>query len=196
MPTPPDEFDPLEATVAEIRAAVAAGRVTAEALVDRYLAELGDAAPHDSLAEVYATGGVEPSVAGRFEGSGILDADALDSNAAYLRRLRRREELTDEVLAAMADEDLDALLHPPSRIPPVEIPDRQPFAEMNCELAAHTGLPAIALPAGFTDDGLPVGVELLGRAFAEPRLVELGYGFESATDHRRPPERFGRLDAA
>ncbi|ESP89334.1 amidase [Candidatus Halobonum tyrrellensis] len=162
---------------------------------DRYLAELGDAAPHDSLAAVYATGELEPSVAERFEGADILDVDAeaLDSNPAYLRRLRRREELREEVLAAMADDDLDALVYPPSRVPPVALPDHQPFAEMNCELAAHTGLPAIVLPAGFTDDGLPVGVELLGRAFAEPRLFELGAGFESATAHRRPPERFGRL---
>ena len=65
---------------------------------------------------------------------------------------------------------------------------------MNCELAAHTGLPAVVVPAGFTDDGLPVGVELLGRAFAEPRLFELASGFEASTDHRRPPDGFGGLD--
>jgi Asp-tRNA(Asn)/Glu-tRNA(Gln) amidotransferase A subunit family amidase len=75
-------------------------------------------------------------------------------------------------------------------VPPVEIPDNQPFAEMNCELAAHTGLPSIVVPAGFTPDRLPVGVELLGRAFDERRLFELAYAFEQATDHRRPPERF------
>jgi Asp-tRNA(Asn)/Glu-tRNA(Gln) amidotransferase A subunit family amidase len=33
-------------------------------------------------------------------------------------------------------------------------------------------------------------VELLGRPFAEPRLFELAYAFERATDHRRPPEAF------
>ena len=64
---------------------------------------------------------------------------------------------------------------------------------MNCELSAHTGLPAIVVPAGFTEGGLPVGVELLGRKFAEPRLFELAYGFEQNTDHRRPPEGFGEL---
>jgi Asp-tRNA(Asn)/Glu-tRNA(Gln) amidotransferase A subunit family amidase len=73
----------------------------------------------------------------------------------------------------------------------VAIPENQPFAEMNCELAAHTGLPAIVVPAGFTSAGLPVGVELLGRAFDERRLFELAYAFERATGHRRPPERFG-----
>ena len=34
---------------------------------------------------------------------------------------------------------------------------------------------------------MPVGVELLGRAFAEPRLIALAYAYEQATHHRRPP---------
>jgi Asp-tRNA(Asn)/Glu-tRNA(Gln) amidotransferase A subunit family amidase len=65
---------------------------------------------------------------------------------------------------------------------------------MRCELAAHTGMPAITLPAGFTEAGLPVGVELLGRKFAEPRLLEMGYAFEQATENRREPPRFGSLE--
>ncbi|MFC7325035.1 amidase [Halorubrum rutilum] len=159
---------------------------------DAYLAELGDAAPHDSLADVVATGELHPSVQARFEDAAILDTDvdALDENTGYLRSLRRREAIRDAVLARMAADDLDAVLYPPSRVPPVEIPDNQPFEEMNCELAAHTGLPAIVVPAGFTPAGLPVGVELLGRAFDERRLFELAYAFERATDHRRPPDRF------
>ena len=159
---------------------------------DAYLAELGDAAPHDSLADVVATGELHPSVQARFEDAAILDTDvdALDENTGYLRSLRRREAIRDAVLARMAADDLDAVLYPPSRVPPVEIPDNQPFAEMNCELAAHTGLPAIVVPAGFTPAGLPVGVELLGRAFDERRLFELAYSFERTTDHRRPPDRF------
>ncbi|OYR49290.1 amidase [Halorubrum sp. Eb13] len=159
---------------------------------DAYLSETADAASPDSLAELVATGELHPAVRARFEGTAILDtdADALDENTGYLRSLRRREAVRDATLARLADDDLDALLYPPSRIPPVEIPDNQPFAEMNCELAAHTGLPAIVVPAGFTPDGLPVGVELLGREFAEQRLFELAYAFERATDHRRPPARF------
>jgi Asp-tRNA(Asn)/Glu-tRNA(Gln) amidotransferase A subunit family amidase len=87
--------------------------------------------------------------------------------------------------------DLDAIVYPPSRVPPVKMPAHQPFEELNCELAAHTGLPAITVPAGFTDDGLPVGMELLGRAFAESRLFELAAGAEATVDGRRPPEGFG-----
>lgn len=161
---------------------------------DAYLDGLPDA-PYDSLAEIVESGVVAPRVEERIRDSDILefDGDALDSNATYLRRLERRRELRIDTERRMVDQDLDALLYPPSSILPVEIPAHQPFSEMRCELAAHTGLPAIAVPAGFTDDGLPVGVELLGRSFAEPRLFELAAGFEATTDHRREPSQFGRL---
>jgi hypothetical protein len=44
------------------------------------------------------------------------------------------------------------------------------------------------MPAGFTADGLPVGAELLGRPFADARLVALAFAFEQARRHRRPPD--------
>ncbi len=50
-----------------------------------------------------------------------------------------------------------------------------------------TGFPDLIVPAGFTGDGLPVGLSFLGRAFDEPRLLALGYAFEQATKARRLP---------
>jgi Asp-tRNA(Asn)/Glu-tRNA(Gln) amidotransferase A subunit family amidase len=165
---------------------------------DRYLAEHGGEIPYESLRELYETGSIAPAVASRIDDAGILDGDgeSLDRNVDYLRRLQRRQRLENAVLARFVEEDLDAVMYPPSTIPPVERPDHQPFSELPCELAAHTGLPAIVVPAGSTDDGLPVGMELLGRRFAEPRLFEVAYSYEQATDHRRPPERFGDLEAS
>jgi hypothetical protein len=43
------------------------------------------------------------------------------------------------------------------------------------------------MPSGFTTDGLPVGVELLGGAFADATLVKFAYGWEQATKPRRAP---------
>jgi amidase len=57
----------------------------------------------------------------------------------------------------------------------------------NCQLSATTGLPALAMPAGFTVDGLPIAVELLGGAFAESTLLKLAYGREQSAQPRRPP---------
>jgi hypothetical protein len=62
----------------------------------------------------------------------------------------------------------------------------------NCSFGSTTTGPSIVVPAGFTDDDppLPVGVEIYGRKWDEPRLIEIAYGFEQGTHHRRPPRRF------
>ncbi len=55
------------------------------------------------------------------------------------------------------------------------------------DIANLTGFPDLIVPAGFTGDGLPVGVSFLGRAFSEPRILALGYSFEQLTHARRAP---------
>ncbi|GGL51428.1 amidase [Halocalculus aciditolerans] len=161
--------------------------------LDAYL-DGHDDPPAGSLREIYDSGTIADTVEARIEDTGVLDVTDPEADPDYLRRLRARDTLRTDILARMADRNLDALLYPPSTIPPVNIPANQPFSELNCALSAHTGLPAVVVPAGFTEGGLPVGVELLGRAFAEPRLLELAAGFEAATDHRRPPAAFPALD--
>ena len=43
------------------------------------------------------------------------------------------------------------------------------------------------MPAGFTDDGLPVGMELLGREFSDPELLSMGFALEKTLKLRRAP---------
>ena len=56
-------------------------------------------------------------------------------------------------------------------------------------LISVTGLPAISVPAGFTPDGLPVGLQLVGRRRADWALLSVAHAFEAATGHGRtvPP---------
>lgn len=50
------------------------------------------------------------------------------------------------------------------------------------------GVPGLSLPCGFDDAGLPIGLQLLGPAFEETRLLRVGHAYEQATDwHRRAP---------
>ncbi len=54
-------------------------------------------------------------------------------------------------------------------------------------LSSNGGLPTLSVPAGFTPDNIPLGLEFVGRAFSEPTLIRLGYAYEQATKHRRLP---------
>jgi len=51
------------------------------------------------------------------------------------------------------------------------------------------GVPAISVPCGFSSDGLPIGVQIIGRPFEEERIIQVAYTFEQNTDHhkRKPP---------
>src|SRR5919205_2550757 len=51
-----------------------------------------------------------------------------------------------------------------------------------------TGLPALSLPCGFTRDGLPIGLQIVGPLWAEARVLRAGYAYEQATSwHTRTP---------
>jgi len=56
-------------------------------------------------------------------------------------------------------------------------------------LACFTGQPAISIPCGFTDDGLPIGLQLMAGWFEEPTLLQVAHAYEQATEWhlRRPP---------
>lgn len=97
----------------------------------------------------------------------------------------RRTVLTEAMLAFMDEHRLDALAYPSLRRIPALI--GQPAVGNNCQLSAATGFPALTVPAGFTSEGVPVGLELLGRPFADERLVSLGFAFEAAVQPRRAP---------
>ena len=136
-----------------------------------------------SLAEIVETGLYHRILERGLAAS--LAVETLDTDD-YRERLARREELGRAVVAVLDDRDLDALVYPTIRQTAQPIGGIQ--SGSNCALSALSGMPAITLPAGFADDGMPVGVELLGRPWSEPRLIELGYAYEQATRHRRAPD--------
>lgn len=138
--------------------------------------------PVRSLEEIIASGKYHKSLE-----KTLHDAQAIASRDTkeYFQRRAGRELLRAAILLAMADHRLDALVYPSIRRKANTIGEAQ--AGTNCRLSSNSGLPAIVVPAGFTADGLPIGVELLGRAWSEPVLIRLAYAFEQGTRHRRPP---------
>lgn len=55
----------------------------------------------------------------------------------------------------------------------------------SCTRITVTGLPALSVPCGFTQEGLPIGMQLVGRARGERQLLQLAAAFEDATGHWR-----------
>jgi Asp-tRNA(Asn)/Glu-tRNA(Gln) amidotransferase A subunit family amidase len=80
---------------------------------------------------------------------------------------------------------LDALIYATYDHAPSPVPKSTPGT--NRVLAAATAFPAIAVPAGFFADGLPIGLEFLARPYAEGTLFRAAFDFEQTTRHRHPP---------
>lgn len=112
--------------------------------------------------------------------------NAADPQSETFRRARiKRDAIKAAMAAAFEENRLDAVVYPTMRRKPALIGEPQPGG--TCQLSASSGLPALSVPADFTPDGLPIGLELLGRPFSEPRLLTIAYSFEQASKNRRPP---------
>ncbi len=98
-------------------------------------------------------------------------------------------------------EDFEFLILPVSQVPPFNI--NEPYvSEINgvkmdtyidwmksCYYISTAGLPAISVPCGFTKEGLPVGVQIVGRHQDDFGVLQLAHAFEQATGFwkQRPP---------
>jgi Asp-tRNA(Asn)/Glu-tRNA(Gln) amidotransferase A subunit family amidase len=149
-------------------------------LID-YLAARPDA-PVSSLEEMLELGLIHEMLVPRMH---IRNQPEARDTEEYRTALAKRAPLRAAVEATLNRHSLDALVFPTVRTIPSVIGD--PQRGSNCSLSANTGLPSLSVPAGFTDRGLPIGVEMIGRAMEDARLVALGYSFEQSTDHRREP---------
>ena len=104
----------------------------------------------------------------------------------------KRTELYHRVRQFM--ETYEYLICPVNQVPPFDIKQRW-IEEINgvkmqsyidwmrsCYYITVTGLPAISVPCGFTPEGLPVGMQIVGRHNSEFSVLQLAYAFEQATE--------------
>ena len=111
----------------------------------------------------------------------------------YLDRVLAQADFQRSVIGLMAENELDVLAFPDIKLPAPTHEDV--FADRwtcltyptNTVIASQLHLPAISVPAGFTDAGLPVGIELVGLPYDEAHLLRVASGVESATAARRAP---------
>jgi amidase len=95
----------------------------------------------------------------------------------------------ETLLGLLQSNRLDAIVYPTSPRRPARLDATGSGPEGNSpgHLANLAGCPELIVPAGFTTNGLPVGISFFGPLFGEGRLLALGYAFEQATHSLRQP---------
>ena len=149
--------------------------------------------PADSLLAMYGktrAHGFGPEVKRRI----MIGTYALSSgyyDAYYLKAQKVRTLIKQDFLKAF--EKVDVLVSPTTPIPAFKLGEREdPLSMYLCDLMTIpvnlAGLPGLSLPCGFAD-GLPIGLQIVGNALQESKVLRVAYAYEQSTDwhKRRPP---------
>lgn len=156
-------------------------------------------APAKSVQEIVASGRYHKKL-DLLEGI-AAGPDAPLENMDYYRAYAAREEFMRLVVNIMARDGLSTLVYPTTQVPPPRHSETDSGEwttltfPTNTLIGSQTWMPAMTVPAGFTDDGLPVGMEILARPYDEATMFRVAYGFEQVRGHRRHPQLVPLVDA-
>ena len=120
-------------------------------------------------------------------GTYVLSSGYYD--AYYLRAQKVRRLILGDFEKAF--EQCDAILTPTSPTPAFKRGDRSddPLAMYLSDIYTISvnlaGLPAISVPSGFTESGLPIGLQVIGKAFGEADMFAVAHAFEQAHDYHK-----------
>jgi len=158
----------------------------------RFLASRPDAPVHDFMS-LYRSGVFHPEN-DLFHHMADGPDDVTD-DIDYWRMRVNQDHFRRHVLTLFATTGVDVLVYPTVQVPPptlTELADGRWTAltfPTNTVIASQAGLPALSVPVGFTHSGLPVGMEVVARPFAETTLLQLAAGLEAVRPARRAPHR-------
>ena len=160
--------------------------------LNKYFAGLGNTAPVKNLKELIEFNKADP-VELRYFDQKLLemaqekgDLGELEYKKALAAMWKAaRDEGIDRLMDA---HELDAIMAPTGAPAwKTDLIDGDHFIGGSSSLAAIAGYPSITVPMGFIDE-LPVGVSFFGRAWSEPLLLEIAYGYEQGTKQRQAPK--------
>ncbi len=120
-----------------------------------------------------------------------LENGAKTSSTDYILARRTQTEIRKRFEQFFESHDFLILPTTPIAAPTVEGHDAVEQAGRLTRFTAPfnlAGLPALSLPCGFTKEGLPIGLQIVSRLWAEAKVLNLGYAFEQATEwHKQMP---------
>ncbi|TXH30764.1 MAG: amidase [Cyclobacteriaceae bacterium] len=157
----------------------------------KYFASLGDKARVHDLAELMEFNKKDTVELKYFDQQllklahekGTLEDKAYSEALANMQKATRENGI-DKLLK---ENNLHALMAPTGAPAwKTDLIDGDHFLGGSSSLAAISGYPSITVPMGFADV-LPVGVSFFSTAWQEPVLIEIAYGYEQATKHRKAP---------
>jgi amidase len=160
--------------------------------LNAYLAALGSGAPVHTLGDVIQFNERHREREMPYFGQELfLQAQEKGplTSPAYIKARNKCRGLSRSlgIDAVMKKHRLDALVAPTGNPAwPTDLVNGDHFTGSSSTPAAVAGYPSISVPMGFVY-GLPVNLSFFGRPWSEPTLIRIGFAFEQATKHRRPP---------
>ncbi len=126
-------------------------------------------------------GDIDPRIKQRIEIGGTVTA------ADYAEAIRNQRLLGDSAVSRM--QRVDALLTPTTLYPAPRISDvSKAPARLTTRIVNYLGLCAVSVPCGFSKDGLPIGLQIIGKPYDEHTVLKLARAYEHATNwHKRVP---------
>jgi Asp-tRNA(Asn)/Glu-tRNA(Gln) amidotransferase A subunit family amidase len=156
--------------------------------LERWIASNNSRTPVKTLDEIVQSGRFHPSIEPRLTYAQKATMPP-EKNPACPALETLRDSVRATVGRAMDGLRLDAAIYPTwSNVPRLIGDLNTPAGDNSQVFAPLTGWPAVQVPMGYTRSGtLPAGMTIFGRARSEATLFKFAYGYEQATQHRKPP---------
>jgi aspartyl-tRNA(Asn)/glutamyl-tRNA(Gln) amidotransferase subunit A len=108
----------------------------------------------------------------------------------YVETLKRVRECRRDIRRIFEQVDILALptMREPAPLISETVSETHHRPHSNTGAFNHFGTPSMTVPCGFSKDGLPIGLQLVGPAFREPAVLSIAYAYQQSTDwHQRKP---------
>ncbi|MFT5210231.1 MAG: amidase [Flavobacterium sp.] len=159
--------------------------------LNNFLIKYGKNAPVKNLSEIVSRGNYSEYIADDIKAMLAIENPRSEGRSCDdIYKDKRRVTFRNAIVEAMDKFQVAAIVYPSWRYSPARLGHPEEYRGDNSQIIApHTGLPAITVPMGYVE-GLPAGLQFLGRLYAEPSLLPLVYAYEQGTLHRKAPQLF------